>query len=76
MTYAEFTKALNVSDVAVQEKTGLSRYHLCRVRKGTRPLTQGAAVRIWDGFRVKLDPIADVSDADLRVLAKHDARAA
>lgn len=76
MTYAEFTKALKLSDVTVQEKTGLSRYHLCRVRAKTRPLTRAAAIRIWDAFRVKLDPIAEVSDADLRVLAKHDARAA
>jgi plasmid maintenance system antidote protein VapI len=76
MTYQQFVSRNNLTHAAVGRRIGKSRSYLTRVCHGDRPMTRALALKIWDSFGVKVEPIANATDAELKVLARFESEAA
>lgn len=69
MTFQEFVADKpNLAEIG--RKTGHSRSYLNHVLKGRREVSRPLAARVWREYRVKLDPFANVSDAELTALGR------
>lgn len=72
MTLNEYLTRDNLSAADLARDLGCGRAYVTHLKNGTKPLGRGTAVKIWAKRKVKLDPIAHLSDADLKVLARLD----
>lgn len=70
MTLSEFLTQEKLTDADLAADLGCDRSYVTHLKNGTKPLGRGTAVKIWAARKVKLGPVADLSDADLKVLAR------
>lgn len=75
MHLSTYLEANDIPIATVAKEIGCSRSYLTHVAAHRKPLSRRLAIAIWRSRKVKLDPIANVSDADIRTLERVEAAA-
>lgn len=75
MTLQEYLSANNQTPSAFARVVGVNRSYIHRVLKGEQPLSRKVALTVWRNCEIKIGPLSDISDADVRALARIEAQA-
>lgn len=75
-TLAEVLEDKKLTAAELARRIGKSKSHLSHVLANRKTLSRNTAIAIFRETGAKLGPIAGLSDADIKVLARIEARAA
>jgi hypothetical protein len=70
MDAVTFIEHSELSDSDLAERYGFARSYWTHIRNGDRPLSKRMALAIWRLDRVKVGPLAGLSDADFDTLER------
>lgn len=76
MDLSELIETRNLRPVDVARVIGCHKSYVSHVTGQRKKLTQRAALALFQTYNVKLGPIANLSDADCKALARITAKAA
>lgn len=76
MELRELLTSKSVKPGELARVIGCHKSYVSHVLGGRKKLTRRAAVAIFAEYKAKIGPIAELSDAECRVLVKLDAQAA
>lgn len=75
-TLAQVLEAKNLKAAELARRIGKSKSHLSHILADRKALSRNTAIAIFNETGAKLGPLAGLSDADIEVLARVEAKAA
>lgn len=76
MHLSDYLREQDLPIATVAKEIGCSRSYLTHVAAHRKTLSRRLAIAIWRSRKVKLDPIANASDAEIRAIERFEASAA